>query len=85
MLAYTNLHITLMRNLLEPAQKLKELLVNTTRMVGELAKDEDARRDMERLDGFRLVWSLLKHTSVRVQASAARAICPYVESSKVIC
>ncbi|CAL8113505.1 unnamed protein product [Orchesella dallaii] len=58
------------------------LLVNTTRVVGELARDEEARTDMERLDGFRLVWSLLKHSSVRVQASAAKAIFPYVESSK---
>lgn len=53
--------------------------------MGELAKDQDCRVEMERLDGFRLVWSLLKHDSSRVQAGAAWAICPYVEHSKVSC
>jgi len=57
--------------------------VNATKAVGELARDPEARREMDEQDGFRLVWSLLKHPSSLVQASAAWAICPYVESSKV--
>jgi hypothetical protein len=50
--------------------------------MGELARDAEARFEMEHLDGFRLVWSLLKHPSTSVQAGAAWAICPYVENSK---
>lgn len=51
--------------------------------MGELARDKDCRIEMENLDGFRLVWSLLKHDSSLVLASAAEAICPYVENSLV--
>jgi len=51
--------------------------------MGELARDPGARIEMEKLDGFRLVWSLLKHSSPLVQAGAAWAICPYVENSQV--
>lgn len=58
------------------------LLVNATKAVGQLARDDAARQDMDAQDGFRLVWSLLKHPSSLVQASAAWAICPYVESNK---
>jgi len=58
-------------------------LVNATKAVGELAVDNETRREMDQHDGFRLVWSLLKHPNYMVQASAAWAICPYVESSKV--
>ncbi|ODM98597.1 Armadillo repeat-containing protein 4 [Orchesella cincta] len=58
------------------------LLVNATKAVGQLAVDDEARREMDQQDGFRLVWSLLKHPNSSVQASAAWAICPYVESSK---
>jgi HEAT repeat protein len=56
--------------------------VNTTKAMGELARDPDVRIEMEKLDGFRLVWSLLKHPSPLVQAGAAWAICPYVEKSE---
>ena len=62
---------------------MQELLVNATRAVGALARDNEARLEMERLDAFRLVWSLLKHPSTFVQSSAAWAICPYVRSSMV--
>ncbi|CAG7823011.1 unnamed protein product [Allacma fusca] len=59
-----------------------ELLVNATNTVGELARDAEARAEMEQQDGFRLIWSLLKHPEPTVQASAAWTICPYVESSE---
>jgi HEAT repeat protein len=59
-----------------------DLLVNATKAVGELARDAESRKEMDSQDGFRLVWSLLKHPSPKVQTSAAWAICPYVESTK---
>jgi hypothetical protein len=46
--------------------------------------DEECRLEMDEHDGFRLLWGLLKHPSSMVQASAAWAIRPYVESDKVI-
>ena len=38
---------------------------------------------IDKLDGVRLLWSLLKNPSVEVQASAAWAICPCIENAKV--
>lgn len=61
------------------------LLVNATKAVGQLARDPDARREMDEQDGFRLVWSLLKHPTPSVQASAAWAISPYVENFPESC
>lgn len=60
------------------------LLVNATKAVGVLAIDPDSRAEMDQYDGFRLVWSLLKHPNSMVQASAAWAIRPYVQSTKVL-
>lgn len=40
-------------------------------------------RIIDRLDGVRLLWSLLKNPSPDVQASAAWAICPCIENAKV--
>jgi hypothetical protein len=39
---------------------------------------------IDRLDGVRLLWSLLKNQNPDVQASAAWAICPCIENAKVI-
>ncbi len=39
-------------------------------------------RIIERLDGVRLIWSLLKNPSKEVQASAAWAICPCVLNAR---
>jgi hypothetical protein len=39
---------------------------------------------IDRLDGVRLLWSLLKNQNPEVQASAAWAICPCIENAKVI-
>lgn len=41
------------------------------------------RRIIDRLDGVRLLWSLLKNPNPAVQASAAWAICPCIENAKV--
>ena len=38
---------------------------------------------IDRLDGVRLLWSLLKNQNPDVQASAAWAICPCIENAKV--
>lgn len=40
-------------------------------------------RIIDRLDGVRLLWSLLKNPNPEVQASAAWAICPCIENAKV--
>ena len=41
-------------------------------------------RIIDKLDGVRLLWSLLKNQDTAVQASAAWAICPCIENAKVI-
>jgi hypothetical protein len=38
---------------------------------------------IDKLDGVRLLWSLLKNQNPEVQASAAWAICPCIENAKV--
>lgn len=40
-------------------------------------------RIIDKLDGVRLLWSLLKNQNQDVQASAAWAICPCIENAKV--
>ena len=40
-------------------------------------------RVIDRSDGVRLLWSLLKSSNPEVQASAAWAICPCIENCKV--
>ena len=40
-------------------------------------------RMIDRLDGVRLLWSLLKNSNPRVQAAAAWAISPCVKNIKV--
>ena len=49
--------------------------------LGECAKDKDSLRLIHKLDGVRLVWSLLKHPSERVQASAAWALSPCISNA----
>jgi len=39
---------------------------------------------IDKLDGVRLLWSLLKSPNHHVQASAAWAICPCIEHGKYI-
>lgn len=40
-------------------------------------------RIIDRLDGVRLTWSLLKNSSPDVQSSAAWALCPCIQNAKV--
>ena len=61
----------------------KDLLENVTKVLGECAKEIDCMRKIEELDGVRLIWSLLKNKSKKVQASAAWALVPCIKNSEV--
>jgi hypothetical protein len=39
---------------------------------------------IDKLDGVRFLWSLLKSPNPQVQASAAWAICPCIENGKLL-
>lgn len=55
------------------------LLINVTKAVGSCAADKDTMAAINRQDGVRLLWSLLKSPNPEVQAGAAWAICPCIE------
>lgn len=59
------------------------LLENVASVLGEVAQEEECLQLIEELDGVRLVWSLLKNPSPRVQANAAWALCPMIQNAKV--
>lgn len=59
------------------------LLENVASVLGECAHEEESMELIEELDGVRLVWSLLKNPSPRVQANAAWALCPMIQNAKV--
>lgn len=61
----------------------KELLENVTKVLGECANEMECMTKIEELDGVRLIWSLLKNKSTRVQASAAWALVPCIQNSRV--
>jgi hypothetical protein len=50
--------------------------------VGACALEPENMVIIDKLDGVRLLWSLLKNTNPEVQASAAWAICPCIENAK---
>ncbi|KAK6617155.1 hypothetical protein RUM43_005242 [Polyplax serrata] len=58
------------------------LLENVAKVLGECANDPDSMEMIEDLDGVRLVWSLLKNPSPRVQANAAWALRPMIQNAK---
>ena len=59
------------------------LLVNVTKAVGQCALGSPENMAIiDKLDGVRLLWSLLKSPNPEVQASAAWAICPCIENAK---
>eukprot|EP00054_Salpingoeca_dolichothecata_P017124 m.102085 g.102085 ORF g.102085 m.102085 type:complete len:1027 (-) comp22316_c0_seq2:122-3202(-) len=60
----------------------QDLLVNVTFAVGQSAKDHDNMSIVDKLDGVRLLWSLLKSPNQKVQANAAWAICPCLANAK---
>lgn len=59
------------------------LLENVAKVLGECANDTESMELIEELDGVRLVWSLLKNPSPKVQANAAWALRPMIENAKV--
>jgi len=61
----------------------KSLLENVASVLGEVAQEDESLQLVEELDGVRLVWSLLKNPSPRVQANAAWALCPMIKNAKV--
>ncbi|XP_025060208.1 armadillo repeat-containing protein 4 isoform X2 [Alligator sinensis] len=61
----------------------KELLAAVTGAIWKCAiSRENVTKIIDRLDGVRLLWSLLKNPHPDVQASAAWAICPCIENAK---
>ncbi|EEB15760.1 Armadillo repeat-containing protein, putative [Pediculus humanus corporis] len=58
------------------------LLENVAKVLGECANDTESMELIEELDGVRLVWSLLKNPSPKVQANAAWALRPMIENAK---
>ncbi|CAH1179048.1 unnamed protein product [Phaedon cochleariae] len=54
------------------------LLENVPMVLRECAEDEDSMRIIEELDGVRLIWSLLKNDSIKVQANAAWSLVPCI-------
>lgn len=58
------------------------LLENVTKALGECAKDIESMNILEQLDAVRLIWSLLKNPSPRVQAYAAWALCPCIKNAR---
>ncbi len=74
--------ITLLANLLTGTNQT--LLVNVTTAIGACALDSECMAIIDRLDGVRLLWSLLKSQNPAVQASAAWAICPCIEHGTII-
>uniref|UniRef100_A0A8C4XRF7 Armadillo repeat containing 4 n=1 Tax=Falco tinnunculus TaxID=100819 RepID=A0A8C4XRF7_FALTI len=61
----------------------KQLLAAVTGAIWKCAiSGENVSKIIDRLDGVRLLWSLLKNPNPDVQASAAWAICPCIENAK---
>jgi hypothetical protein len=58
------------------------LLINATKAVGACALENESMSIIDKQDGVRLLWSLLKSPNPEVQACAAWAICPCIENAK---
>eukprot|EP00049_Salpingoeca_infusionum_P018505 m.357558 g.357558 ORF g.357558 m.357558 type:complete len:722 (-) comp17865_c0_seq1:200-2365(-) len=59
-----------------------DLLINVTRAVGVAARFKENIDTIDKLDGVRLLWSLLKSSNLAVQSSAADAICPCIKNAR---
>jgi hypothetical protein len=55
------------------------LLVNVTRAVASACQDSDSMSLVEKGDGVRLLWSLLKSSNPAVVANSASALCPCLQ------
>ncbi|XP_035475495.1 outer dynein arm-docking complex subunit 2 [Scophthalmus maximus] len=58
------------------------LLANATKTVAACATDRENMEIIDKLDGVRLVWSLLKNPCEDVQSSTAWALCSCIENAK---
>ena len=52
--------------------------------LGECAKDKDSLRVIQKLDGVRLLWSLLKYPSPKVSQNAAHLSISDYEKSQIL-
>lgn len=59
----------------------KPLLENVPLVIMECAKEVSCMSEIDDLDGVRLVWSLLKNDSKKVQTNAALALSPCVQNA----
>lgn len=59
------------------------LLENVARVLGECAHQAECMLEMEKYDAVRLLWSLLKNPSSKVQANAAWALVPCIQNATV--
>ncbi|KAG8253977.1 hypothetical protein J6590_017358 [Homalodisca vitripennis] len=57
------------------------LLANTAHVLGQCAWDLKCMEEMEEHDAVRLIWSLLKNSSTKVQANAAWALVPCIQNA----
>ncbi|XP_076253243.1 armadillo repeat-containing protein gudu isoform X2 [Rhynchophorus ferrugineus] len=57
------------------------LLENVPMVLRECAEDPDSMRVIEQLDGVRLIWSLLRNDSTKVQANAAWSLVPCIRNA----
>ncbi|KAJ8918644.1 hypothetical protein NQ315_013150 [Exocentrus adspersus] len=57
------------------------LLENVPMVLRGCAEDEDSMRIIEEMDGVRLIWSLLKNDSPKVQANAAWSLVPCIKNA----
>ena len=60
----------------------QSLLINATKAIEQAAQDPDSMSQIEKQDGVRLLWSLLKTGKPELQASACWAICPCTDYTK---
>ncbi|XP_030757862.1 armadillo repeat-containing protein gudu [Sitophilus oryzae] len=57
------------------------LLENVPMVLRECAEDPESMRIIEQLDGVRLIWSLLRNESPKVQANAAWSLVPCIQNA----
>ncbi|CAH1134699.1 unnamed protein product [Ceutorhynchus assimilis] len=57
------------------------ILENVPMVLKECAEDPESMREIEQLDGVRLIWSLLKNDSPKVQANAAWSLVPCIRNA----
>lgn len=62
----------------------EDLLENVTKIVAQCAVHSECMQQIVENDGIRLLWSLLRSSSTKVQASAAWALVPCIQNAQVM-